>query len=225
MYITTQEAKKRQESLRGKLSLEPLSYPIQTVAGADLSFNRGSDNVYAGIIVFSYPGLQPIAQSLVAARVDFPYIPGLLAFREIPPLEQAWQKLRKKPDVLVMDGHGIAHPRRMGIATHFGILHDQPAIGCAKNVLIGEYEEPGQDKGSFTHLKVNGERIGSVLRSRTSVNPIFVSPGHKVSFLDSLEIVMGCLSKYKLPETTREAHRIVNQLRKGEVSQGYQEFQ
>lgn len=224
MYITPQEAKERQESLRSEILLEPLPQSIRTVAGADISFNRGSETVYAGIVVLSYPDLQPIAQSLVAASVDFPYIPGLLAYREIPPLEQAWEQLQKKPDVLIMDGHGIAHPRRMGIATHFGILHDQPTIGCAKNVLTGVFNEPDREKGSISDLMENGERIGLVLRSRSGVKPIFISPGHKVSFEDCRKIVMDCLTKYKLPETTREVHQIVNRLRKGELPAGYQEF-
>lgn len=225
MYITPQEAKERQQTLREQISLMPVKRPIRTVAGADLSFNRGSDKVFAGVVVFSYPELEPVARSLVATEVDFPYIPGLLAFREIPPLEKAWQQLKTKPDVLIMDGHGIAHPRRMGIATHFGILKDQPTIGCAKNVLTGKFEEPGNEKGNYTYLREEGvgERIGMVLRSRTGVNPIFISPGHKFSFEGCRKIVMGCLTRYKLPETTREAHKLVNRLRRGEIEEGYEE--
>jgi len=225
MYITPQEAKERQQALREQISLAPVNQPITTVAGADLSFNRGSDKVHAGIVVFSYPELKLMARSLVTTEVDFPYIPGLLAYREIPPLEEAWEKLKHKPDVLLMDGHGIAHPRRMGIATHFGILKDQPTIGCAKNVLTGSYIEPGREKGSFSNLSdEGGERIGLVLRSRSGIKPIFISPGHKVTFEDCRELVMGCLDKYKLPETTRKAHKLVNQLRRGEVEEGYREF-
>jgi len=225
MYITPQEAKERQQALREQISLAPVNQPITTVAGADLSFNRVSEKVHAGIVVFSYPELKPLTRSLVTTEVDFPYIPGLLAYREIPPLEEAWEKLKHKPDVLLMDGHGIAHPRRMGIATHFGILKDQPTIGCAKNVLTGSYIEPGREKGSFSNLSdEGGERIGLVLRSRSGIKPIFISPGHKVTFEDCRELVMGCLDKYKLPETTRKAHKLVNQLRRGEVEEGYREF-
>lgn len=225
MYITPKEAKEHQQVLREQISLTTVNRPIETIAGADLSYNLGSNVVHAGIVVFRFPELQPLARSLVTTEVDFPYIPGLLAFREIPPLEEAWQQLEIMPDVLIMDGHGIAHPRKMGIATHFGILNDQPAIGCAKNVLIGDYEEPDGDKGSYTYLKdEDGDRIGIVLRSRTDVKPIFISPGHKVSFEDCREIVMGCLDKYKLPETTRAAHKLVNQLRRGEIEEGCKEL-
>lgn len=224
MYITSQKAKERQKLLRDKVSLQPLNKPVQTVAGADISFNRGSDKVYAGIVVLTYPDLSELARSLVITHVDFPYIPGLLAFREIPPLQEAWQNLGFKPDVVIVDGHGIAHPRRMGIATHFGILIDYPTIGCAKKVLTGNYKEPGNEKGSHSYLTENEERIGMALRSRTNVNPIFISPGHKVSFEDSKSIIMGCLTKYKLPETTRKAHRLVNQLRRGEIEPGYVTF-
>lgn len=223
MYITPQEAKERQNSYRHRISLKPLKKTIQTVGGADISFNRGSDRMYAGIVVLSYPDLKEVSSSLAIMDVDFPYIPGLLAFREIPPLMEAWKRLREKPDVLIMDGHGIAHPRRMGIATHFGIEVDHPTIGCAKNVLTGNYMEPGIEKGDFSYLMDNEERIGFALRSRTKVNPIFISPGHKVSFEDAKSIVMGCLSKYKLPETTRKAHKLVNQLRRGEIEPGYVE--
>lgn len=224
MYISTQEAKRKQEKLREMINIKPLQQQVHTVAGSDISYDRGSKKVYAGIVVFSYPDLEMKVRSAVVTEVDFPYIPGLLAYRELPPLQKAWKQLKVKPDVLIMDGHGLAHPRRMGIATHFGIIEDQPAIGCAKNILTGDFKEPETEKGSFSYITENGERIGMVLRSRTNVKPIFVSPGHKVSFSDSREIVMQCLTKYKLPETTRSAHDLVNRLRRGEACPGYVEF-
>lgn len=215
MYISTSKAKQRQNELRKQIDIRPLEQPVETVAGADLSYDKKSESVYAGIVVLRYPELTEISRSAVITEVDFPYIPGLLAYRELPPLEKAWEKLEIKPDVLIMDGHGIAHPRRMGIATHFGIIADQATIGCAKNNLTGDYDEPGMEKGDYNYIKENDERIGIVLRSRTNVKPIFVSPGHKVSFSDSREIVMQCLTKYKLPKTTRMAHDLVNRLRLG----------
>ena len=224
MYISTREAKREQEILRDKISISPLEKKVKTVAGSDISYDKGSKKVYAGVVVLGLPGLEQLARAAVVTKVDFPYIPGLLAYRELPPLQEAWKQLKIVPDVLIMDGHGIAHPRRMGIATHFGILEDQPAIGCAKNNLTGNFEEPEPEKGSYRYVRDNEERIGIVLRSRTKVKPIFVSPGHKVSFRDSREIVMQCLTKYKLPETTRMAHDLVNQLRRGEAEPGYIEF-
>lgn len=221
--ITPRQAIQMQKELRDELELIPPQREIQTFGGADLSFDRGSDIVHAGIVVLSVPSLEPLAQSLVTSNATFPYIPGLLAFREIPALIEAWKQCRLKPDVLILDGHGIAHPRRMGIATHFGILADHPTIGCAKNVLTGDYEEPGPEKGSFSYLRDNGKEIGMVLRSRTRVNPIFVSPGHKTDFESARKIVMKALTRYKLPETTRKAHKLVNELRRGEVDAGYWE--
>lgn len=224
MYISTREAKRIQNELREQITIQPLQGMVKTVGGADISYDKNSESVYAGIYILSYPNLSEIARCGISTRVDFPYVPGLLAFRELPPLEKAWNLLKIKPDVLIMDGHGIAHPRRMGIATHFGIIADQPTIGCAKNILIGDYEEPDSGKGSFSYIKEEGECIGIVLRSRTKVRPIFVSPGHKVSFRDSRKIVMQCLTKYKLPKTTRMAHNFVNRLRRGEANLGYVEF-
>ncbi len=151
----------------------------------------------------------------------FPYVPGLLAFREMPVLLKAWNQLQIKPDVLILDGHGLAHPRRMGIATHFGIEVDHPTIGCAKNILTGTHEEPGIDKGSYARVLDGDEMIGIALRSRTNVNPIFLSPGYKVNFEDAYSTVMQTLTKYKLPKTTRMPHRLANQLRKGETEEGY----
>lgn len=227
--IATKKAKAIQQELRERIKIRPLKKSVDLIAGGDLSFNRGSDRVHAGIVILRIADLTPVARSLVTMDVGFPYIPGLLAFREIPPLERAWEQLEIAPDVLIMDGHGLAHPRRMGIATHFGILRDQPTIGCAKNVLVGDYEEPGPEKGAYTCLTKRDEdgeeeRIGIVLRSRTRVNPIFVSPGHLVDFDDARRIVMRALGKYKLPETTRQAHRLVNELRRGEVEEGYFEY-
>lgn len=221
--ITPRQAIQIQQQLKEKIRIKPLDKDIQTVGGADISFNRGSDRVHAGIVVLSLPDLRIRAHSLVTTEVSFPYIPGLLAFRELPPLMEAWQKCRLKPDVLILDGHGIAHPRRMGIATHFGVVADHPTIGCAKNVLTGDYEEPFSEKGSFSYLTENGEQIGMVFRSRTNVNPIFISPGHKTDFEDTRQIILNALSKYKLPETTRAAHRLVNELRRGEIEEGYVE--
>lgn len=223
MNLSPSEAVRRQKELREKIRIQPLEGPVETVAGADISFNRGSDIMHAGIVVLAFPELKEVARSLVSARMDFPYIPGLLAFREIPSLLKAWELLKVKPDVMILDGHGIAHPRRMGIATHFGIVANQPAIGCAKKILTGTYKEPDREKGSSSYIEHRGEQIGMALRSRTDVNPIFISPGHLVSFDDTYSIVTQCLTRFKQPETTRIAHKVVNQLRRGEIEAGYNE--
>jgi deoxyribonuclease V len=181
--------------------------------------------MHAAIVVLELPALKTVSRSLISDRTSFPYIPGLLAFREIPVLWKAWQQLHIKPDVLILDGHGIAHPRRMGIATHFGIEIDHPTIGSAKNILTGSYSELASEKGASADLIDEGEKIGFALRSRTNVNPIYVSPGHKLSFDDAYSIVMETLTKYKLPRTTRLAHQWANRLRRGEANEGYVEVQ
>lgn len=222
--IDPSEAKELQQELHQKIILDPLSESPKYIAGADISFNMGSDLLHAAIIVLEFPSLQPVARSLASDKTSFPYIPGLLAFREIPVLLKAWNQLKQKPDVLLLDGHGIAHPRRMGIATHFGIEVDHPTIGCAKNILTGTHGTLGTQKGDKADLLDGNEKIGMALRSRTNVNPIYISPGLKCSFADAYEIVMQSLTKYKLPKTTRLAHKWANKLRKGEVRVGYIEI-
>lgn len=222
-YITPKEAIARQREMRKQTKIQPLTGEIQTVAGADISFNMGSNVLHAGFLVLRLPDLKVIARSLANKIVNFPYIPGLLAFREIPALLEAWNQLKIKPGVVVVDGHGIAHPRRMGIATQFGVTVDQPTIGCAKNILTGRYDEPDHSRGSYCAIMDDGEKIGLVYRSRDQVKPIFISPGHKVNFKDTRNIIEQCLTGYKHPETTRKAHQAVNKLRKGEWEEGYWE--
>lgn len=217
--ISPKEAIQVQKKLRKKIEIAPLDKEVKTVAGADISFDRGSEEIHAAIIVLKLPDLEPVARSLISDDMLFPYIPGLLAFRELPVLLKAWNQLPLKPDVLILDGHGLAHPRRMGIATHFGIEVDHPTIGCAKNILTGSHGKLGFNKGATADLVEEDEKIGFALRSRSKVNPIYVSPGHKLSFQNAYSITMKTLTKYKLPRTTRLAHQWANKLRKGEVEQ------
>lgn len=221
--LSPAEAVQQQKKLRAQVRIEPIEQPVRTVAGADISFDRGSDIMHAGLIVFSYPELEEVSRALASVKTEFPYIPGLLAYREIPALLKVWNLLTTKPDVLIMDGHGIAHPRRMGIATHFGIVTGQPTIGCAKKILAGTHKSPGQQKGDYTYIWHRKEKVGMALRSRNNVKPIFISPGHLVSFEDTYKIVMQCLTNYKLPKTTRKTHQMVNKLRRGEIDSGYSE--
>lgn len=222
--IDPSEAKQLQNELREQISLQPLQNEPELVAGADISFDFGSNLMHSAIIVLELGKLQPVARSLASDETPFPYIPGLLAFREMPVLLKAWEQLQIKPDVLILDGHGIAHPRRMGIATHFGIEIGHPTIGCAKNILTGTYGELDVEKGATAELLDKDEKIGLALRSRTKVNPVYISPGHKLSFGDAYSIVMKALTKYKLPKTTRLAHHYANKLRKGEIKSGYFEY-
>jgi deoxyribonuclease V len=214
--LTPKEAIALQKKLRDEIIIRPLGKEIKTIAGVDISFNRFEKDVYAGIIILSYPDLQIIEHAGIKTRVDFPYIPGLLSFREIPPLLQVWDMLKTKPDLVMVDGHGIAHPRRLGIATHFGLITNTPTIGCAKSLLYGEYHAPGILRGDSTPLldPKTQDQIGIVLRSKDKVSLLFIAPGHLCNFDDTYRIVMNCLRKHRLPEPTRLAHALVNELRR-----------
>lgn len=224
-HVTITEATLLQKEMASKISLAPLEGPIRTIAGADISFNRFSPIVYAGIVVLSYPDLRILAHSLVVAETHFPYVSGYLAFREAPALQQAWEQLPEKPDVVVLDGQGITHPRRLGIASHFGVLNNQPSIGCAKSMLYGRYDEPEWKKlsASVIYSRLN-EPLGYALRTKDRVKPIYVSPGHMISSRQSLEIIKKCIRGYRIPEPTRLAHDKVNLFRTGELSAGYVEY-
>ncbi|MEM6843985.1 MAG: deoxyribonuclease V [Bacteroidota bacterium] len=223
--VSPAEAIKIQQEVRQKVRVEPMIDPIQYVAGADISFNRGSDTFYAGIVVLKLPHLELSGYSLVTTQSTFPYVPGLLSFREMPALLEAWDQLPIDPDVVVLDGHGIAHPRRLGIASHFGVWVDKPTIGCAKKLLVGMHEALPAESQSHALIYDNQEIIGVVLRSRENVKPVYISPGHLTDIASSLMIVNACLNRYRLPEVTRHAHRLVNQLRKGEVEPGIRIFE
>ena len=220
--VTAKEAIEIQKSLRDKVIIEPFGdiKKIRYVAGVDVSMNLYSSTVFAGFVVLSFPDMQIVSHAVVKDETKFPYIPGLLSFREIPALLKAWEKLKKEskfvPDVVVVDGIGIAHPRRLGIASHLGILIDLPTIGCAKSVLTGVYNEPEMEAGSISYLfdKNNGEEIiGAALRTKDSVKPVFISPGHRIDLADSLEIMEKCVRKHRIPEPTRFAHKIMNEYR------------
>jgi len=158
--------------------------------------------------VFGYPELDIVDYEVVEGAIGFPYVPGLLSFREIPPLLQVVEKLKTHPDLVIADGQGIAHPLRLGVASHLGILTGIPTIGCAKSRLIGTYRDPGEEKGSFTSLYDNDEIIGAVVRTRAKVSPVYVSCGHKISLKSAVEYILTCTTKFRLPEPIRSAHRM-----------------
>jgi deoxyribonuclease V len=212
--LTPSEAVELQKELRETIDITtPLPMDIDLVAATDVSFNVGGDVVYAVVIVWSLKTGQVIERRGVAEPPVFPYVPGLLSFREIPPLLKAFAMLESKPDVVLVDGQGIAHPRRMGIATHLGLCLNLPAVGSAKSVLCGRYEEPSMERGATSPLIHKGETIGFALRSRSNVSPIYVSPGHKCRLEDAAPFVMNLVSKYRIPDPIREAHRHANELR------------
>jgi deoxyribonuclease V len=214
--VTPKEAIEIQERLRSMVSGAGLDKEPRLVAGCDISFDKGSDVVYAGIVVLELPTLIEVGRSTTIAQVKFPYIPGLLSFRESPALLESWKKLEIQPDLVMIDGQGYAHPRRFGIASHFGVLIDLPTVGCAKTVLVGKYEEPEARAGSYSPLIDREELIGAALRTQDGVNPVFVSVGHRINLETAIEVVLRCTTGYRIPEPTRQAHLLVNALRRGE---------
>lgn len=239
--MTPAKAREIQTELRGRVELRDRLGPVRLIAGADLAFRlpeprsweSGSGRAIAGVVVFSFPGLEEIERAWVEKPLTFPYVPGLLSFREIPALLDAFAKLRHAPDLVFVDGHGYAHPRRFGIASHLGVLLDTPTIGCAKSLLIGEHAEPGARAGAWTPLFApNGsasgkiersaqsgtqETIGAVLRTRADTRPIYVSSGHRVSLARAVEFTLAVCDGFRIPRPTREADHFVAALKRGEV--------
>jgi deoxyribonuclease V len=208
--VTSRQAIAIQEELREKVVLTDRLDQIQYVAGADAGLSGMEKTIRAAAVLLRFPELDPVSSAVVDLPAGFPYVPGLLSFREAPAIICAIKKLDKPPDLLLCDGQGIAHPRRFGIACHLGVLLDLPAIGVAKKRLCGTHEEPGYEKGSYAQLTEKGEIVGAVLRSRSGVKPLYVSPGHRISLETSLYYVTHCLTRFRLPETTRQAHRLAS---------------
>lgn len=205
-----------QKRLRRSIIGERSFGELRTVAGADISILKSENKLICGIIVFSYPDMTEIERAYSEVEENFPYIPGLLAFREGPAIIETYGKLSVKPDVLILDGQGTAHPRGVGIACHVGVLLDVPAMGIAKSRLYGSFEEPGTEKGSWTPLTSReGECIGAVLRTKDRTKPVFVSPGHRIDLESALEIALACSSGLRIPEPTRLADKYVAELKKG----------
>ena len=212
--VSPREAVEIQKRLRSLIDIKGLSVPIRYVAGTDVSCSRKSDALWAGIVVFSYPDLNKVEERWIKGRADFPYIPGLLSFRELPAIINTIKQLKSSPDLILCDGQGIAHPRGMGLASHLGLLLDMPTIGCAKSLLWGTFSMIGDKKGDYAYLWHRSRIIGSALRSRTGVKPVFISPGNNINLEESMKIVIECCKKYRIPEPIRQAHLMVNDIRK-----------
>jgi len=219
--VTIEEARAIQYRLREDLILEPPpGFAPRLVAGADLSIARFSRRGYAGIVVLDAETMATVEESSAAVDVDFPYVPGYLSFRELPALVAAWEKLERRPDVVIFDGHGIAHPRRFGIACHGGLLFGVPALGCGKSILVGRHGPLGEERGSTAELVHQGEVIGMAVRTRTGVKPVYVSPGHLMDLPTAVELVLRMSTGYREPETTRRSHRLVNEVRRADQGAG-----
>ena len=213
--LTTREARELQVELRERLVLAPpAGLRLRRVGGADLSMSRFSDRGFGGMVVLDGETLQPVARAGMEARLTFPYVPGLLSFRELPVLAAVWEKLEEAPDVLVFDGAGYAHPRRFGLACHGGVIFGVPSIGCAKSILVGTHDELGEERGSTAPLVHRDEVVGMAVRTRSGVKPVYVSVGHMMDLETAVEIVLSLTPRFREPETTRQAHQLVNELRR-----------
>jgi deoxyribonuclease V len=233
--VSYAEARELQERLACKVSFQPLNTRPKLIAGLDCAFADGGKRIIAVVVVLKQddtrwpdndkkgqpPKFEQIETASAVQDVTFPYIPGLLSFREAPACIAAIEKLRTEPDLFLVDGQGIAHPRRLGLASHLGLFIDKPTIGCAKSRLTGTFDEPQSDKGAYTQLKdkpksgnaTEPETIGAVVRTRSNVKPLFISVGHKCSIEDAIELTLACTTRYRLPEPTRLAHQLVSKLK------------
>lgn len=208
--LSPAEAIAVQQALGPRLTLIDQLGTVQRVAGVDVGFEAAGTITRAAIAVLRFPELDLLETAIARRPTTFPYIPGLLSFRELPAALEALERLRAPPDLLLCDGQGIAHPRQFGIASHLGLLTDLPAIGVAKTRLCGTHEEPPDQRGAWTPLRLKGEPVGAVLRTRPGVKPLYVSPGHRISLTSAIAYVMACCTRYRLPETTRHAHRLAS---------------
>lgn len=219
--LSYSQARELQTQLAGRVEFTPIVGNPKLIAGLDCAFSKDGQKIIACVVVLTFPNFELIETKNSICKVNFPYIPGLLSFRESPACIAAVKKLKNEPDIFMVDGHGIAHPRRLGIAAHLGLFFDKPTIGCAKSKLIGDYEEPPLEKGAYSILKIvsdkrqstSDEIIGSVVRTRTAVKPVFVSVGHKCTLDDTVKWTIKCAVRYRLPEPARLAHQMVSRLK------------
>ncbi|CDI02263.1 Endonuclease V [Candidatus Competibacter denitrificans Run_A_D11] len=208
--VTPAEAIALQQALRGRVILADRLGTVRRVAGVDVGFEADGTVTRAAVAVLAYPGLELLETTIARRPTEFPYVPGLLSFRELPAVLDALTQLCEPPDLLLCDGQGIAHPRRFGIASHLGLLMDVPSIGVGKTRLYGTGVEPAHQRGQWSPLRAHQEVIGAIVRTRSGVKPLYVSSGHRVSLETAIGYVMGCCTRYRLPETTRQAHRLAS---------------
>ena len=207
------EAKALQQELAGRVKLQPLPATFNVLGAADIGYSSATNQLVAVMVTFRWPDLGHIESAHVVTPVTFPYIPGLLSFREVPALLEAHRRLQYPPDVLICDGQGIAHPRKFGLASHLGLCLETPTIGCAKKLLCGKHDEVGIERGSAALLRHRDEAVGWVFRSRTGVKSIYISPGHLSDLESSKELICRCLGRFRIPEPARQAHNLATRLR------------
>ncbi|MGQ9645074.1 MAG: endonuclease V [Thermodesulfobacteriota bacterium] len=206
--VTPEQAIRIQENLRHRMILKKTFSRVRMIGGADVSYPKGRNFLFGAVVILSFPEMETLDVATAYGEVSFPYLPGLLTFREGPVLIRAFQKLRRRPEVLIFDGHGVAHPREMGLATHLGIYLNLPSIGCAKTPLLSGYPVPGSAKGDYELILKDGQEVGAVLRTKDGVKPLFVSPGHRIDLWTSIQLVLDACRGFRIPEPLRRAHQI-----------------
>jgi deoxyribonuclease V len=226
-HYSIEQATALQLSMREQIILKPLGKEVKTVGGADISYNKNSTKVFAAIVVLDYPTMILRSYSLFENRTTFPFIHNYLGFREIPTLMLAWEQLKDKPDVLILDGQGITHPRNLGVATHFGILGQHPAIGCAKNMIAADLTDLGLGQNSHTPFYRDGKLLGYSLRTvnshnrKSPIEPVYISPGNLITPEETLKIMKNCTGNLRIPAPTRMAHEFANAFRTGKLQEGF----
>jgi deoxyribonuclease V len=218
--LTPQEAARLQLELRERIKMKRDFGKIRTVARADIALDQAMNVGYAGVIVYSFPDGVELERQSAARSLTFPYVPGLLVFREGPVLLAALEKLRTDPDLIFLDAHGYSHPRRFGLASHMGVILNQPAIGCAKSVLVGRYDNPANEAGAWTPLMDRNETIGAVLRTRRNTRPVFISVGHRIDLETAVEFATACTDGFRIPRPTRKADHYVGELKRQSLRGG-----
>ena len=211
--VTEAEAVRLQRELAGRVNTSTPVTKCDLIAGADVSYNKYSTRVFAAVVVLRTADWSIVETRGVVGESHFPYVPGLLSFREAPVLLQAFARVQSEPDVVMLDGQGLAHPRRFGLACHIGLALEKPCLGCAKTRLTGHFKDLGRKAGSTAPLVDRGQLVGKVVRTKDGVQPVFVSVGHKIDLDSAVEVVLACARGYRIPEPTRRAHHYVNALR------------
>nr|MBN2276653.1 endonuclease V [candidate division Zixibacteria bacterium] len=219
---TPGEAVKIQQQFKSSIILENVLDKIETIAAVDTAYNVVNNRLYAAVVTLKYPDLNDVERAVAEMEAQFPYIPALLAFREGPVILKAISRLKRKPDVIIYAGHGIAHPRSFGMASHIGLFTDIPSIGCARKVLVGEHRMPGRVKGSCSPLSFQDSTVGFVYRTKGEVKPMIISPGHKCDLKNALEIVVNCLSDFRMPEPLRQAHLFASKFKQSSAKKFHQ---
>ena len=210
--VSVEEAIQIQEVLKDLIILIRPSSTVKTIGGGDVAYSKKGDLLFGAMVVLSFPDMKILDSATANGKIPFPYIPTLLSFREGPILIKTFKNLKIKPDVMIYDGQGIAHPREMGLASHMGLWLDLPSIGCAKTPLIDKVTSPGSLKGNVAWIQREGKKVGAVLRTKERVKPVFVSPGHRIDLMTSIRIVLESCQGFRIPEPLRRAHQLAERI-------------